>query len=207
MSTSSDRESHKDLHQFSDPESDSESEAERDARLSSTSFISREVRSLRFVLMRHVFYVFCNQDYVKLCKQLKPMTQLPLALRLDHGSYKPWHDRPHYVCFGFGVTHRQLVDYALQVGILSPSSPAWECSSAVFDATMHLARLALFELDMRCIYHPTYNYCVCLYSNYTQQSKELVEEDEKEVLDIVRKELKIPDDDAPMWYFQKTDME
>ena len=208
MSTSSDRESHEDSHQFSDPEPDSGSEEERDsdARFSSTSLINREVRSLRFV-MRHVFYVFRKQNYVKLCEQLKPMAQLPLALRLDRESYNPWHDRPHYVCFGFGVTYRQLVDYALQVGILTPSSPAWKHSPAAFQATMHLAKVALVELDMRSIYHPTYYCCVCLYSNYTQQSKELVDEDEKEVLDIIREELKIPDDEAPMWYFQMTDME
>ena len=130
------------------------------------------------------------------------MAQLPPELRPDpEGWKKPWYEGPAYkLCFGFGVTRRQLVDYATQVGIVSPSP-----SAAALLATRHIEEVAEVALEMRSIYHPTYNYCLRLYNNLTQYSEQLVEEDEKDVLDIIREELKITEEEVPMWYFQVND--
>ena len=135
------------------------------------------------------------------------MAQLPVAFRPDpQGWKKPWHQGPTYtVCFGFGVTHDQLVEYAIRVGIVSSSRSALRVTPAALYATKHIAKIAEVDLDMRSIYHPTYQYCLRLYNNYTQHFKELVEEDEKDVLDTIREELKIPEEEVPMWYFQMND--
>lgn len=135
------------------------------------------------------------------------MAQLPSTLRFDRENFKqPWYNGPSYrVCFGFGITRRQLVDYARRVKILKPTSPDWKKSLAAFDTALYLSVIAEAELDMRLIWHSKNRYCVSLYSNYTQYSKQLVDEDEKDVLDIIREELNIPGDVPPMWYFQMDD--
>ncbi|EKM53978.1 uncharacterized protein PHACADRAFT_257514, partial [Phanerochaete carnosa HHB-10118-sp] len=133
----------------------------------------------------------------------EPMEQLPLTLRFDRENFKkPWYSSPSYrVCFSFGITRQQLVDYAHRVKLLKLDSPDWKKSAAAYNVALYLSVIAEAELDSRLIWHTRNRYCVSLYNNYTQYSKQLVEEDEKDVLDIIREELNIPDV-APMWYFQ-----
>lgn len=86
------------------------------------------------------------------------------------------------------------------MGIVLPSK--LRSSPAVYRVTKHLAKLAIVKLDICSIYHLTYDYCLCLYNNYTQYFKELEDEDEKDVLNTIQEELKIPDDIGLMWFFQ-----
>lgn len=49
--------------------------------------------------------------------------------------------------------------------------------------------------------HVKYDTIVTLWDNYAKEDRELDDQDTKEVLDLLRKELCLPEEEQPLWYF------
>ena len=141
------------------------------------------------------------------------MTQLDPELLVKCSLLKhSWYDGPtpgHRLCFGFGFTTQSMLDYALRAQLIEtvPSHKDPAALTVIKHAKRHLERLIGAPLDLRVIIHREYEFCFSLYSNYTKWCRELEETDEKEVVEIMRKELHIPEDIPPMWYHQVTDVD
>ena len=141
------------------------------------------------------------------------MAQLDPELLVKRSLLKhSWYDGPtpgYRLCFGFGFTTQRMLDYALRAQLVKtvPSHEDPAALTVIKRAKRHLERLIEAPLDLRAIIHREYELCFSLYSNYTKWCRELEETDEKEVVEIIKKELHIPEDVAPMWYHQITDVD
>lgn len=140
------------------------------------------------------------------------MTQLSRALTVDYTLVgDPWYNGPVKLSFGFGVTSDTLIQYALEKKLVDPrklteGDPefiSYERYFAINAVIKHLERVTgAPKLYIRFPMSPEYEYMISLYDNYSKRVDEMDEDDEREVLDIIRKELNIPDDVPAMWWFE-----
>lgn len=154
---------------------------------------------------------YITQAYRQFVESRAPMLQLPPSLAVDRNLAKePWYCGPIKVIFGFGITRANLISYAKRAGLfyekkLSKSEEVqqMELSNVVlFLVPPHLEyKTSTLKIHIRRPLHAKYDYVVGLYDNWTQADEQFVAEDEKEILDILRAELEIGDEEPPMWYF------
>lgn len=140
------------------------------------------------------------------------MTQLPRTLTVDHEALNdPWYNGPVKLSFGFGVKSETLIQYALRKKLVDPRKLTegdpkvigYERCFAIDAVVAHLVRVTgVPKLYIRFPASPDYEYMISLYDNYSQRVDEMDEDDEREVLEILRKELDIADDVPAMWWFE-----
>lgn len=140
------------------------------------------------------------------------MTQLSRALTVDHELVNdPWYNGPDKLSFGFGAKSDTLIEYALEKKLVDPRKLTegdpkfigYERYFAINRVIKHLERVTgAPRLYVRFPTSPDYEYMISLYDNYSKRVDEMDEDDEREVLDILRKELNISDDVPAMWWFE-----
>ena len=83
-----------------------------------------------------------------------------------------------------------------------PLDPDLLCISAIPGIRGHLAKMCNAMLFYRMPFTVTgQTSMLALYSNYTMEEYQLCEQDEREVIEILQKELGIVED--PMWYWDR----
>lgn len=106
---------------------------------------------------------------------------------------------PEKVHYGIGVTMDQIDDYAHKHNIHNPKR-----DYTIFNLPVVVERLAELtdcpNLYWKIIFSLDHDIVLAMYDNYTQRRLEMVPEDEKEVLEIIRKELAIEPEQDAMWY-------
>ncbi|KAI0058529.1 hypothetical protein BV25DRAFT_1829970 [Artomyces pyxidatus] len=112
---------------------------------------------------------------------------------------------PPELHFGLALTERQLLKYAKSHHLVNSSYPddPLDIYSCQLPALLRLREIT--EVDTMYIADPFLGpdggyIMVALYSNYTMRRYKYIDEHEKEILDIVRKELKIEGQRA-IWYW------
>ncbi|KAK0434305.1 hypothetical protein EV421DRAFT_1840546 [Armillaria borealis] len=110
--------------------------------------------------------------------------------------------------YGFGLTFQRLIDYALQHHIVEvPENPENDDPEdirggliifSLCDVTQYLQRLCRLPLTYVNPISLDYDVVIAMYSNYTQEDRELEDEDHAEVVQQMGEELGCPE--GPMWY-------
>lgn len=107
--------------------------------------------------------------------------------------------RPEKVHFGIGVTVDQINDYAHKHNIHKP-----KCDYTVMNLPIVTQRLAeitdCLNLYYKIAFSLDHDIVLAMYDNYTQRRLEFEPEDEKEVLDIIRREMGAEPEQEAMWY-------
>lgn len=139
------------------------------------------------------------------------MEQLHPALTVDHSAiHRSWYRGPVKLAFGFGTNIVDLTSYAKRASLLSDSKLA-ACKNkqhrellitrAIFAVEHHLVWVTRARVNFHTPVHVRYDTVVALWDNYTKEKHELDDQDTKEVLDLLRKELHLPEAEQPLWYF------
>lgn len=135
----------------------------------------------------------------------------PMDVLEDRFVYHRVRNRfPPTVCFGFGLAPETFVDYAKRTGLLTyidetrippclrkPDNIDWVASCD--KVWKHLRRVCDADLHYEVPIHHTCIMMVSLYTNYTMKKERYRDEDEKEILDILREELRPTA--GPKWYW------
>lgn len=162
------------------------------------------------VAKRTTLLIPLRQGYRRSCEARRPFTQLPKALTADHDARSEvWYRGPAKLCFGFGVNSDHLIDYALKHDLVDPSKlregtpldigrARFWAIEAVVDYLQYISEASKLHIGFPL--STEYEYMIYLYSNYSKEDEEMDEEDEKEILDNLRRELDIPEDVPAMWF-------
>ncbi|KAA1476930.1 hypothetical protein DENSPDRAFT_844056 [Dentipellis sp. KUC8613] len=136
-------------------------------------------------------------------KGREPMDDLPEHLRVYPGD-RPTR-RPNRVQYGIPVTIYQLHDYAISRGlpIGRPSGPmsrrARYYTNLQEKVTADLKDLCETTLHPAGILSVDYDCIVALHDNYTWFDEELEDDEERQVVEILQRELKTTE--KARWYF------
>lgn len=146
------------------------------------------------------------------CRARQPMEQLHPALVVDHDAMRhSWYREPVKLAFGFGTTIDDLLAYANKAKILTTEKlKACEdeqeqhimVTKALWSVEHHLRWVTRARLEFRTPVHVKYDTVITLWDNFTKEDQELDDEDTKEVLDLLKEELGLPNGEQPLWYFQ-----
>lgn len=114
----------------------------------------------------------------------------------------PWNGGPpEKVHFGIGITIAQANDYAHKHNLVH--SPKRD--HIIFNVRAVVKYLAEItdcpNLYHRIVYSLDHDIVLAMYDNYTQRKLEFVPEDEKEVFDVIRRELGVEPEQEAMWYY------
>ncbi|TFY74848.1 hypothetical protein EWM64_g9164 [Hericium alpestre] len=141
-------------------------------------------------------------NYRKLCfKDRKPMSKLPKKLlTFPDNPYL----RPPLIYFALPFSTDQMLDFNARHNIPlvdGPHSKYTICLSIALKRGMnHLCKLCdTYALTLIIPCDVKHEWGVALHSNYNWYEEELEEEDEKEVVEIIKRELKIKK--GPKWYY------
>ncbi|EIM83764.1 uncharacterized protein STEHIDRAFT_132908 [Stereum hirsutum FP-91666 SS1] len=152
------------------------------------------------------------QNYDAYCAARQPMEQLPLALTVDYSAMR----LPVKVALGFGTTIADLTAYVKRVELLTYEELLSSCQNrqyrdiyingGIVSLERYLGWVTLERIDFKLWtpVHVKYDTVVTLWTNYTLPEHQLDDQDTKEVLDILRKELCLPEEEQPLWYFIKS---
>ncbi|KAI0058554.1 hypothetical protein BV25DRAFT_1919250 [Artomyces pyxidatus] len=142
--------------------------------------------------------VALHEEYKRKAREArKPVAQLPTKYnpRLTAG--------PPQVHFGLVLTQQHLLDYANAHALAHTSGKPLTTISCRLPVTLHLRSLTnddnLYTATPYVQDGPGF-IMVALYSNYSMHRHKLVEEDENEVLDILRRALKLESQPA-LWHW------
>ncbi|TFY77241.1 hypothetical protein EWM64_g6774 [Hericium alpestre] len=140
--------------------------------------------------------------YRKAClKDRKPMSKLPRKLLT-------FPDNPYFcpplIHFALPFSTDQMLDFNARHNIPLEDGPHSKyhilLSIALKRCVNHLCKLCdTYRLTLIIPCDVKHEWAVALHSNYNWYKEELVEEDEKEVVEIIKKELKI--ERGPKWYY------
>lgn len=136
------------------------------------------------------------------------MEQLPLDLTVDHSAMR----FPVKVAFGFGTTIADLTAYTKRVELLAHerlNNCTPEQYRKIYGPIKGIISFERYfewltggaQIDLWTPVHVKYDAVVTLWDNYTLPQYQLDDQDTKEVLDLLRKELCLPEDEQPLWYF------
>ncbi|KAA1467442.1 hypothetical protein DENSPDRAFT_926611 [Dentipellis sp. KUC8613] len=152
-----------------------------------------------------------HEGFRNFCEARKPMEQLPLSLTVNHELLKdPCYTGPIKVSFGLGVSSDALVEYAIKhKGIERRAVEEGRKKSigtiralGVYKAVRFLKYISGAPYLSFCMpISMDVDYVVELYNNYTKEELEMDEQDEREVLEILKKELGISQEETPKWWF------
>lgn len=151
------------------------------------------------------------QFYPAYCAAREPMEQLPLGLSVDHSlASRPYYQGPVKLLYGFATTIEDLLDYAKKVKILTElklkateddaQDRKYLFCDCVRAVEKHLRWVTRARLKFRTPVHIKYDTVITLWDNYAKET--LDDEDTKEVLDLLREELCLPEEMQPLWYFE-----
>lgn len=106
-------------------------------------------------------------------------------------------------CFAF--TYERLIQYGVLVKLIKTRKPSKAglllLVQDICDHIQHVSGTSSLPV-VRDAIHDKYNVVLALYDNYTMVKGTGVRvEDGKIILNTMRRELQIPEDEQPMWYF------
>ncbi|KAI0057672.1 hypothetical protein BV25DRAFT_1841529 [Artomyces pyxidatus] len=140
-----------------------------------------------------------NEYFKTVIEQRKPVAELPR-------KYVVTRDNPHppFLAFGFLRTIDQLFAYAQKHGLKDDEDPDEPLTPefCVFPCLERLREVASEPyLSIVPVFSPTDEevYVVTLYTNNTMCALQCTDEDEQDILQLLREELEIAD--PPMWYW------
>ncbi|KAA1475278.1 hypothetical protein DENSPDRAFT_418524 [Dentipellis sp. KUC8613] len=138
-------------------------------------------------------------------KGREPMLTLPPHLQVSPS--RPAHMLPKLL-FGFALSFSQAFSYAKRRKIKllgEKADPILRPSYAALKTITDLDRRTGADLNYEIPRVEGYDFMIALYSNLTLEDDQLEEEEEKEVIEILQRELRISD--PPMWYWDGTFIE
>ncbi|KAK0204429.1 hypothetical protein DFS33DRAFT_1259506 [Desarmillaria ectypa] len=128
------------------------------------------------------------------------MKELPSEYTVTDPDYPPCQYQ-----YRFGVTYQWLINYARQHNLIKePKSNDPEDVRAslvvysMINTVRHLQHLCRTIIKFACPISVDYNVVLALYSNHTQEDRELEDKDHAEVVETLSKELGCPE--GPMWF-------
>lgn len=132
--------------------------------------------------------------------ELKPEYLVPDASVIPYYSL----GAPDVVSFGFGVTYERMIQYAFKAGIIQTTAPTEDVIGMMCEDIC--VRIKAFsgapQLDARTPIHDKYNVVIVLYDNYSKpRGFEMDRTQEEAIVQVIRRELQVPKDEKPMWYF------
>ncbi|TFY63554.1 hypothetical protein EVG20_g6262 [Dentipellis fragilis] len=138
-------------------------------------------------------------------KGREPMLKLPPHLQVSPS--RPAHTLPKLL-FGFALTFSQAFAYAKRrkLKLLNEKSdPVLRPSFAALKTITDLDRRTGADLSYQIPRVEGFDFMIALYANLTLEDDQLEEEEEKEVIEIIQRELRISD--PPKWYWDGTFIE
>ncbi|EIN08987.1 hypothetical protein PUNSTDRAFT_134161 [Punctularia strigosozonata HHB-11173 SS5] len=101
--------------------------------------------------------------------------------------------------YGLGVPHDRLVSYAIRKEFIpAGATRMMTCSDRML---RNLTMICRARIRLAVVVHPIYDFVLSLYSNFSLCEDELSEDDEDEVIDILKRELNLDPDAEPLWYW------
>lgn len=131
---------------------------------------------------------------------LKHELRDPFKIKRVNKKVVPWQGYPpEKIHFGLGVTLDQIDDYVHKNNLHDPKR-----DHIIFNldaVAEHLAELTdCPNLYWKVAFSLDHDIVLAMYDNYTQRRLEMVPEDEKEVIEIIRREIGIESEQEAMWY-------
>ncbi|KAI0314624.1 hypothetical protein OF83DRAFT_423963 [Amylostereum chailletii] len=138
-----------------------------------------------------------SEKFKKCAEKRPPMAQLPVDLRPRRPD-----DGTPLLHYGFVFKFEQLMACAERHNIVADGTPKELVPvRALWGVMGFLYREARAVVFPQIPLSTEYNHMVSLYSNYSVENDEFDEEDEREIVAIVKKELQIPEDVPIMWWW------
>ncbi|KAE9382387.1 hypothetical protein BT96DRAFT_845564, partial [Gymnopus androsaceus JB14] len=133
-------------------------------------------------------------------KELPPTFQIdkmPLCSSFTHPQ------KPQKLFYGFGLDYADCIEYHKQHQL--PCPPSAKHPGSLIELTHDVAdrlrqRCNFDELDIFAPYATEYDLMVYLYDSYTFKYRELVDEEEEEVMEILKKKLPRLKGQKPRWF-------
>ncbi|KAJ4479256.1 hypothetical protein J3R30DRAFT_3702442 [Lentinula aciculospora] len=133
---------------------------------------------------------------------LPPTKQLPPAWHINHDALKyHWYRKPLVIYYGFGLGYQDWIkEHRL------PTPPSASRPSSL----LHLAdrvrdrlrpRCNFYDLDLYIPLSVPYDTMLHLYDSHTFQQRELSEDEEQDVINILKQELPCLNDQEPRWFY------
>lgn len=112
---------------------------------------------------------------------------------------------PSVLAYGYAFTWERLIQYGYHTGIIKTSKPSPTILTLLLhnlcNHIQHLSGTPSKPVARNAI-HTKYNIVLAVYDNYTlAKGKGVPEEDQKIILNTICRELQVPDDEGPLWYF------
>ncbi|EIN08961.1 hypothetical protein PUNSTDRAFT_134134 [Punctularia strigosozonata HHB-11173 SS5] len=101
--------------------------------------------------------------------------------------------------YGFGVPHDQLISYAIRKAFIPPGTTSIMACLPLIPHT--LTMLCGARIHLGVTEHTVYTFVIALYTNFTLLDDKLSSFDEADVLQIVKRELKLEAEAEPLWYW------
>ncbi|GBE86207.1 hypothetical protein SCP_0900860 [Sparassis crispa] len=146
------------------------------------------------------------QMYLKRAKERMPAPTTELPDRYNLTNLNEFSPRPPRLQYGIAIDFNKLESYAKEKNLLEAAARKRGVSVsslsdyAIISEVFKALKVACNAIVYWCVpWVPEYNGMVALYSNYTIFWEQLEEQDEKEVIDILQKELGVTEE--PMWYW------
>ncbi|KAI0262094.1 hypothetical protein BC834DRAFT_1043660 [Gloeopeniophorella convolvens] len=169
---------------------------------------SRPEPSPRQAIRKHPKNFSCFRDYldhvrreVWLTECAQPENQPVHELSREHLRY--FNPRPRLLQYGIPITADHLVTYADKKKLwpMRKLSKGDRRLFAFRNCIRHLSKRVDWLLEMRSVYTVEHEMVIALYTNY--ELKQMVQEDEDDVLKIISEELGVSA--TPMWYYDAID--
>lgn len=109
------------------------------------------------------------------------------------------------LAYGFAFTWERLIQYGYHNGLIKTPKPSRPILSillrSIRNRIQHLSGTSSRPVARTTI-HAKYNIVLAVYDNYTLANDSGVREvDRKIILDTIRRELQVSDNEEPLWYF------
>ncbi|KAI0313934.1 hypothetical protein OF83DRAFT_1139124 [Amylostereum chailletii] len=139
----------------------------------------------------------CLEKWRKCVDKRPPIAQLPVELRPKHPE-----DGTPLLHYGFVIEEEDIMACAIRNNIINdetkPSQRYLFAVWGVFSFVCRETRALVYHRSPLSIEH---KHMVSLYSNHSIEEDEYDEEDEREIIEIVKRELNIPESTPLMWWW------
>ncbi|KAI0309568.1 hypothetical protein OF83DRAFT_1088982 [Amylostereum chailletii] len=133
-----------------------------------------------------------------------PLSVLPRKYRRTISN-----PNPPVLHFGIPVSFSTLQEYGARNGKVHrlQHDPDGASPGTIFLAMEHLKEECDYPLTMEIPFWAPreYDAIISLYSNHTRAKKQIIKPHEKELLEIIKEELRVPKSTKPKWYFDTKD--
>ncbi|TFY75155.1 hypothetical protein EWM64_g8855 [Hericium alpestre] len=144
----------------------------------------------------------CREYRRSIVKGREPMRDLPIHLRTDP---RLPHLKPPRLQYGLAFTNQHIMDCVARYKIPLMDVPPEQHHIRICDAILKVTQLLTVACQM--LIHITVpvdvenGWMIGLYDNYNWWTERLVEEEEEEVVDMIREVLKIDSSSPLQWYY------